>query len=985
MANTQDDDFLNSLGNSLENIKENNKTENNNFEINDDFDLESMLDIEDSVNENSEKSIFDDLLEDNLENDNEINELENLEKSLLNEDFEEKTTEEFTNKNNIEDENLEEEITEIDEIDNINDNNIEDNSIEDDIDINDIIEDNDEDLDEILNYKKDDEDVEEIENSEINTENNIKNDIPIEMQNMEELLFGNIISARESNYDTYDEDVDETIEEKYLEEEIEKQKEKSFTEEFGLEGDVDLFSLEGFGLENDEDSLLEDFDTGLDSDGSTLKIPSNILEIEKSSMDDDFLDDELPEGEEKETFETAFGDGPKKKKKKKHLTYEISDEDLDKILTYLNKFPRNVKIEIQDFLADENIAQEDFIELVEMLIAGKPIKKIVKWLSEKLDKLIKVPKGFEALTGEDFENNINTPMYIFKEKILPMVTKVAIISILVGFSIWGIFWNLLPPARANRIYNKGYKLIEAEKYDSSMIYFDKATKIYPLRKKFYKYADGYIEKRQYVLAEKTYDKLLAIQNFPNDDKGRLKYGKFESELLGNYEKADNIMQPVLENYRINKQGLIETGKNYLRWGDYEPEKYELARKNFAEAIENYGASDELIFQMLHYCIKTDKYKEIEEIKELYQNGKKRKKKIDKYVYCKMADYYINRNETEDVYKILERVKKQDSKYPNTYFEYARYFKLKNNINNMEKATDKVLFYLKNEKLITNEKISMKILSEAIKGEALYSKGNLIAAENRFQAAINLYEDSLSRKILRREKNFGEIYKNMGDIFYYDANDLDIAYIQYSKAEKNFYETPSMNYKKGYIDYKRKRYEQALIEFSQSAQQFSSNINLMYATANTMYNRGDYFSAIGNYYHLIDILEAKKETIKGFDPKTRPNHKYIVDDLVKTYNNLGVAQYKAFRESGRQSQYLKSLAYLQKSTEYRDALTRNRKTLIAKNLKASEAKSNMREVMAGDNINSILYPKENSGLLIFEEIPIDLTDNSLGYQILGVEK
>ncbi len=211
--------------------------------------------------------------------------------------------------------------------------------------------------------------------------------------------------------------------------------------------------------------------------------------------------------------------------------------------------------------------------------------------------------------------------------------------------------------------------------------------------------------------------------------------------------------------------------------------------------------------------------------------------------------------------------------------------------------------------------------------------------------------------------FGRIYAALGDVFYYVAGQSEPALVNYLEAERNEYVTPSVRYKIGNIRYRNGDYNAALIKFYQAAGDYSANPNLMYATANTLYRLDDLSAAHGYYLHLLDVLETKRRNIPVLRPEERTDHRALLENLMRAYNNVGATLYRLSLTSGETAKRSRGLAYLTRSSEYFDRLTRDRETLVR-----TESKN-----LSYLNMRAILYPTVDFEVEIYSSIPRDMKE------------
>lgn len=733
----------------------------------------------------------------------------------------------------------------------------------------------------------------------------------------------------------------------------------------------------------------ENTDSGSNTDDSGIVdtgwAPTDLGEVPESfetiSADDNLEFDDMPkfanedDEEGQASFEEKFGE-KKKTAKKKKVHYSLSERESEVIFNYLSEFPRNVKIICQRFIASEENDPDDVIALIELLKAEESIKVIVRFLEEKTGTRISIPRGFEKINGKAYWEKINSPAYIFRTKILPVIIKSTIAGLFALFTVAVSVLLFIPAARGSYVYRSGYNDIGAEEYDSSVEKFDKAFRIWPSRGWSYKYAEKYIEKRQYILAEQIYDNLLADDYRPYDKKGRLDYCRFESSILGNYQKADSIIQTYLDYDRTDAEAHLEAARNFLRWSYFDTDRLESARIEIVAAGENSKYTDEIMFEMLHYMILSDRYDDVCQMWASYRD--KPRKKIDPVIFGKLAGYYIDREEKESANAVIKRIYRQDEDNRDAHFQWARLSRIESEWTSMETAANRVLYQISQLPYLTRDTLSMKILSLNMKAIAEYKKSEYLLMQRDLEEGIGLYESALKRNILKKEPVYGELYYHLGDLFYYTAEEYDSAFALYRKAEESLFHNADIVYKKGYIEYKRGNYRSALLEFADAASTFSSNPNLMYATGNTFFRRNDFFSALAQYYHTADLLEKQKNSIRGYDPQTRIAHYRTVEGLSMIYNNIGATLYGIYRTTGDHSKYVQALANLQKATEYRDLLLRDRSTLEGLNLEGSVSRVNTQLLLESDNMKAVLYPATAESVRIYEELPKDMETDIFGF-------
>ncbi len=639
--------------------------------------------------------------------------------------------------------------------------------------------------------------------------------------------------------------------------------------------------------------------------------------------------------------------------------YEIADDEFEAVKQTLNTLPRNLKLAIEELIGEKGLSGDRLRSLVALLISGASAKEIAALVSRITGKKIEIPAGYERKTGEEFEAVRGTFSYAFRQNILPML-RIFIPAVLAALLlIWVGVRFVYKPIKAWTLYKTGYEEIAEERFDSANSYFDHAYSIHQVKKWFYEYAEGFIEEKKYRYAEEKYQQLL--DDYPEEREGRLNLARLQGMNLGKYEEAEKQLGILLSEDRYDRGALLLSGDMYMQWAITAPEHYEDARLAYATLISYYGQKDEYLFRMLRYFIRTDNYKEVIRLKNRYEAAED--VDIDPVAYAELGGYLIDKGELADVRSILFRSLEVDETVPEIHYNLARLFRKNENFSEEITALHNAIRYLEEEEARTPDREGMLIDSYTRLGERLYDQEKYLDAETYFLKAREHYEKALRMKLLSPKPEYGRIYARLGDLYYYQDGDLDTARVLYNLAEDNRYSTPDLEFKCGYIQYQKEDFKDALLRFYDAGEGFSTDENLLYATGNALFERGDFFAAQGYYDHLIDILENRKKNISHFLIDERPDHRALVENLMKVYNNQGVTLYNLSLKTGDKTKVGDALYYFTKSIELHDSLTRNPQTL-----EAAESVN-----LAFLNSRSILYPVGNYNLQIYRDIPRDMTE------------
>ncbi len=698
--------------------------------------------------------------------------------------------------------------------------------------------------------------------------------------------------------------------------------------------DLDEFELSDDGF--DENLEIDEFDLGdLGQDFGVLEEDLSSVSEKEISLDDSSGDEEDLEEEE----------------------FEIQEKSFERVKVTLQNLPRNLKLIIEEEIGEKGLKGPSLQKLIDALAEGKSPKEIASITSKIVGKKIKIPANYSKQTGSEFEEEKDSFQYAFFHRIIPLLKIFLISSIIITGISYVSYKFIYRPVHAYILYNRGYEQLEESNYNRSVDLFDQAVDKYKMKKQFYRYADGYIESNQWEFARTQYDKLLL--NYPYDKKGTMDYATMEFEKLADYEHSSEILNNFLEEdkYKRDYEALYLLGDIYLEWGWENYDKYEEARLSYAKIMNTYGIDNKILFRMLRYFIRTDNDKEVEILKKRFQLDKEQE--IDPYAFTELAGYQIDRQDIDDVQELLFRAKDVDNSIPEIHYQLARLFNITEEGGEEDKALNKTLLYLENIQTLNRRNREIKIDTYRRQGERFFTKEEYLQAEEAYDKGIDLLKESRERNIIKgKSRVYGELFADLGHIYYYISVNPDNALSLYETAEGEGFYSSEIHYNKGNIRYRSGNFRQALLDFYNSAGSFSVNSNLLHATANTLYERNDYFAAQGYYNHLLDILEMKISREFSIRIDEREDHRLLVESLMKAYNNMGVTLYGLFERTGDPSKFSAAMLSFTQSNEYFDSLTRDPETLNRTDMIN----------LAALNQRKMLYPIPNYELQIFADIP-----------------
>ncbi len=709
-------------------------------------------------------------------------------------------------------------------------------------------------------------------------------------------------------------------------------------EELSLDdSDADSMDLDEFEIDDslDEDLDIDEFDLG------DLGQDFGVLEEDLS----DVLSADIPVNESipaEEELEEEF---------------EISEDKFNRVKATMQLLPGNLKLIIEEEIGEKGLKGAPLHKLIDALADRKSPKEIAAVTGRIIGRKIKIPASYAKKTGLEFEEEKDSFKYTFMHNILPLLKIFAVSLIILSAVGYAGFKFIYKPIYANILYNRGYKQLEESNFKSSSDYFDLAFNEYKIKKQFYRYAEAYIDADQWSYARAQYEKLL--KNYPFDKKGTMDYAGMEFKKLADYEHSTEILNNFLstDDNKRDQDALLLLGDIYLEWGWENYDKYDDARLAYAKIMSTYGLSNKILFRMLRYFIRTDNEKEVAVLKKRFQSDSELD--VDPEAYAELAAYQIDHQDISDVQELLFRAKKVDDSLADIHYQLARYFRITDEGSEEDKALTKTFASLDRIHTLNRKDLQIKIDAYRRQGERFYQKEEYLQSEEDFHKGIELLSDSRKRNIIKGKSSmYGELYADLGNIYYYISQDPDKALDIYEKAENEGFYSKDVYYNKGNIRYRNRDFRQALLEFYKSAGSFSVNSNLLYATANTLFQRNDFFAAEGYYNHLLDILEQKISNQTSVRLDEREDQRVLVENLMKAYNNMGVTLYGLFQRTGDPSKFTAAMLDFTRSNEYFDDLTRN-----PESLKRTEMIN-----LASLNQRKLLYPIPDYELQIFPDIP-----------------
>ena len=653
----------------------------------------------------------------------------------------------------------------------------------------------------------------------------------------------------------------------------------------------------------------------------------------------------------------------------------LSNEQYKTFLKNLNEYPLNVRLAFEEFIVQDEFTDDAEFEIIEKILKKAPARQVAATLEKMLDTSIPVPRDYEHRTAEEYEAYKKSLQYQLKNKILPGLIGLVVLC----FVGWGLFVFgkncIYKPVKASNLYKQGYALLEAEEYPQSEIYFNKATGYRLSKKWFFNYARGYRNHRQYQKSAEMYEKILRM--FKQDKEAGLEYAEMEFSDLANYERSEEILKRQVLDYHVNDpEADLMLGDVYLEWGtEKDPSKLDFAAQQYQKLLMSNGGSDLYNSRMMRYYIRTDNLVAVLNYKERFLNKEKSLAgedwtELSGYMLEKLygplapADEYL-RSEIEDVRKLLLRAVKMDPENPISYYNLGNYYVETNDIYSVEGSLNEALKKFNDAERLKRKDIYKYIDTYRLLGENFIKQNNILRAQEQYTNGITLYTTEKENGGLEGNEKVGLLYADLADINYFSANDYDNALRNYISSIDLGNDNSMIRYRVGYINYKNKKYQEALYSFKKAGEGNVKEKNLLLAMGNTLSLKNDDYSAEAAYSQLINRLDEEIED-KGIvlSPQTLEWDNEVVTTYLYAANNYGVTCWNLAKRTGDSSKNRDALVYLERSIKAWDALTRNQNTLVR------QAGSNL----AQENMKYMTHPVSDYEPAIYIDIPKTLTNN-----------
>lgn len=736
--------------------------------------------------------------------------------------------------------------------------------------------------------------------------------------------------------------------------------------------DGELFSPE---MDVPEDEPVETFDTSdiNDLDFSNQEDSGFELGGVDSDGDDEFhipgfSDIATADITKKPDVATADFSNAAEAKENEKPKNTFTDAEYKRFHKNLATYPLNVRIALEDFVVKNEFTDEAIFSVLEKVLRKAPARQVASELEKLLDISLDVPRDFERRSAAEYEAYKKSIEYQLKNRIIPSAIFTTAAAILV-FCIFTLTNNFIyKPARASTLYKQGYALLQDSQYPQSEKKFNQALTYKPVKKWFFRFAQGYRNHRQYDRSRMMYRAI--IQRYNHDKKAGLEWADMETSDLYNYEEGERILKREVLDYHINdSDALLALGDLYLEWAsDRNSEKFPLAKEQYDLLTQLYGINDLYLSRQMRYFIRTDNLRQVLMYKSILMG---KKNAISSKDLIELSGYMLDKRygklrpseenlrfSIEDVRKLLETALKSAPENSVALYNMGRYFVETRSGRNAAKLLEASINSFENQPKRNRKDTYKYINAVRLLGEEMRNQREYLTAEELYGKGIEIFEHERDSSGFESDENVGTLYSDLADLDYFISGDNAAALRNYQNAVNNKHDTSSVRYRIGYIQYQNRNYPAALGSFIKSQDTNENDTHLLLALANTLNLSGDNYIARGYYERLLSILDVEREKYGVVLPQIRDDHADIVDTYMKASNNLGVTLSRIASATGDSSLNAKSIVSLQESLRAWDAMTRNQTTMIR--LDGSN--------LAEQNIKYITRPVSGYEPEIYTEIP-----------------
>ncbi len=657
--------------------------------------------------------------------------------------------------------------------------------------------------------------------------------------------------------------------------------------------------------------------------------------------------------------------------------FSIEEEDFFAIRQTLAALPRNLKIAIEELLADDRRNPEDLKPLIDALITGESPKSLVNRFSTLTKRKIELPKSYEKRSGQALEDRKASLIYKLVREGWPVI-RVILLVISIGWMLGAaVFSWVYRPLKANSLYIKGLEAIAVDDIEAAEMYFHDAWDGWPLfysddenshriadspivvkgwkrNDQWLEYAAALRRRKHWDAAEQFYEGYLRVK--PDSKEVRLEYSRFLSSVLGKYQEALTLLEeaPVRGVMKWDRDYTLATGDVLLDWAEDDPTKYEKAREHYAKVLEISRNDERAFLSMMRYHLRLNDGQKIEEFLPIFDDevpGRTDVPELAAEVYAGLGKYHLARADMKEARRFINLSLAADPQSPEPPFVDAEYWRLVGDKQRELAAYRRTLVNLEGHESMSRKNLKIRILTLGGMGRIQAANGDFSVAVSSYNKAIDLFEDARTRNQLGSDPAYGRLYLELGNLKYQGLrpggdlpltlvpmnetltegmrgedreSELDLAELNYDKAE-NLYDRGSSGfglpsktlYRRAYVRYLLNK-DDALLDFHRVARQKPEDYEVRIALATVLLSHGDYEASRSQYARAIELLDEELKNTGGtLKPFERQSHADLLIRYIISWNNLGVGRARSAARGGGEDDYAAALSAFTMASEYFD--------------------------------------------------------------------
>jgi Tfp pilus assembly protein PilF len=733
----------------------------------------------------------------------------------------------------------------------------------------------------------------------------------------------------------------------------------------------------------DDLEAIDDFDSGSSADmdsGITDDISSSSMDLDSDDSMDLMSDidvepleieplDDIDSDDSYGTSGDSEGDE----------NLELSDKELKKLKKAILLFNSGLRGAIKNTVVNDLLPLKDTRQMVNMILANRPEDNIHRFLEKKLGTKIQlvdeasVP-GRRVITQRAEYTREGRE----RQKRLLKFTFIGVGVMLFLLAAGALTHRYIyRPYHAKSLVSDGVILITRRgTYIDKPKDYQKAEQIFKEVQDYMpnfiygynRYGEAYFDKKQYARSIEKLNRAYALDKTNVDTLNNLGYfyARLPKAEYGYYREHSEKYFPVEKKRQalrmkqielaihLYKRALLMDSKNVTAMrgiGDayFHQKQYLKAEKYFKDIVKLDSKSTVGHAGLLNLYIERNSFARVTE-EHATLKDKKLLVKMPSPLLGKLADYYLQKNRTDDlnvrvdyglqsprlkdrddntypaVRQVLRTLSERDKEYPPLYFHLARINRQQKKYKIMKIQLQRALTFSKNN--YGKDYFSARHLL----GEYYYIMNQPVEAVDNLKKALDAVDNKpsfMNDDYYKETVSTGKTNAILGNVFYYFfdnvkymygslrdrklENNLEkmanftIAKKYYGRAIKDNYSSSELHYNLGRIHYLNREYPAALNQWLNLYQDFVKRPELMVALGNAYYHTGNFDSSKGEFLKLASVLGFKADKI-NLAMTGVSDHQILFRTLSTAHNNLGVVYQKTGDESKSSIHYWKAIDF-----------------------------------------------------------------------------